>query len=180
MNYLRYYDLEAYLFEHVTRAFQRRGHLTGFEFFSIVRWKANGATAQVARRLRQSGHKDLEAAVQLLTTEIAQADSSKDKLEILVVKWGFKLPLASAILSVCYPETFAIYDRRVCNQLGGFHNLAHKTNFENIWEGYTEFMQAVGQAGPSTLTLRDKDRWLSARSTYHDLMTQVARSFQRG
>jgi hypothetical protein len=179
MNYLRYYDLEAYLFDHVTRVFARRGHLTGFEFFSIVKWKANGATAQVARRLRASGHKDLEAAVQLLTTEIAHAESGRDKLEILVVKWGFKLPLASAILTVCYPETFALYDRRVCNQLGDFHNLAHKTRFANIWQGYTQFMEAVRQAGPSRLTLRDKDRWLSARSVYHDLMTNVAHSFQR-
>jgi hypothetical protein len=39
MNYLRYYDLEAYFFDHVTRVFERRGHLTGFEFFSIVRCK---------------------------------------------------------------------------------------------------------------------------------------------
>jgi hypothetical protein len=40
-------------------------------------------------------------------------------------------------------------------------------------------MEAVRQAGPSRLTLRDKDRWLSARSVYHDLMTNVAHSFQR-
>jgi hypothetical protein len=178
VNYLRYYDLEAYLFDHVTQVFQRRGYLTGFEFFSIVRWRTNGATAQVAHRLTASGHTDLEAAVQLLTTEIANAESNEEKLEILLKKWGFRLPLASAILSVCYPEEFALYDRRVCDELGGFHDLANKRKFSSILQGYNEFIQAVKEAGPSRLTLRDKDRWLSARLAYHDLMTNVARGFE--
>jgi hypothetical protein len=178
MNYLRYYDLEAYLFDHVTHVFQQRGHLTGFEFFSIVRWRTNGATTQVARRLTASGHTDLEAAVQLLTTEIADAESNKEKLEILLVKWGFRLPLASAILTVCYPEVFALYDTRVCDELGAFHELANKRKFANIWEGYSDYIRAVQQAGPSRLTLRDKDRWLTARLAYHDLMTKVAQGFE--
>jgi hypothetical protein len=66
----------------------------------------------------------------------------------------------------------------VCDELGAFHELANKRKFANIWEGYSDYIRAVQQAGPSRLTLRDKDRWLTARLAYHDLMTKVAQGFE--
>jgi hypothetical protein len=63
MNYLKYYDLEGYLFNDVNAAFHARGYLTPEEFFGIVVWKANRAITRIKKRLlrngwpRQRGHK---------------------------------------------------------------------------------------------------------------------------
>ena len=51
MDYVRYYDLESYLFEDVRQQFQSEGSLSAFDFFSIVIWKANRAKSKIAKRL---------------------------------------------------------------------------------------------------------------------------------
>jgi len=48
---LRYYDLEAYLFEDVHKRFKTEGSIGAFDFFSIVIWKANRAKSRIAKRL---------------------------------------------------------------------------------------------------------------------------------
>lgn len=51
--------------------------------------------------------------------------------------------MASAILTVLYPNDFTVYDIRVCDELKDFHGLKHTTNFENIWSGYQAYKQNV-------------------------------------
>ncbi len=51
MDYLKYYDLERYLFEDVSKRFRKQGSMSAFDFFSIVVWKANRAKSQIARKL---------------------------------------------------------------------------------------------------------------------------------
>lgn len=51
--------------------------------------------------------------------------------------------MASAILTILYPEDFTIYDVRVCDVLGDFHNINNKASFENQWFSYTQFLAAV-------------------------------------
>ena len=51
LDYLRYYDLETYLFEDVRRRFHAERSLSAFDFFSIVIWKANRAKSKIAHRL---------------------------------------------------------------------------------------------------------------------------------
>lgn len=64
LDYLRYYDLEAYLFEDVRKRFQKEGVLSAFDFFSIVIWKANRAKSKVAHRLlKMAETDDLDGAV---------------------------------------------------------------------------------------------------------------------
>ena len=72
--------------------------------------------------------------------------------------------MATAILTVLYPDHFTVYDTRVCNQLGRFSNLGSRS-IATIWEGYEEFRQAVQEeavrrGAPESLGLRDMDRWL--------------------
>ena len=49
LDYLRYYDLERYLFEDVHRRFHEEGSIGAFDFFSIVIWKANRAARWLGR-----------------------------------------------------------------------------------------------------------------------------------
>lgn len=173
MKYHRYYDVEEYLFDTVTWRFAEQGCLNAFDFFSIVRWKANRAISKVAARLLSKGHTDLHVAVNDLTSSIHRATGQREKLRVLIEDWGFRLPMASGILSVLYPEEFTVYDVRVCRVLGKYGSLTNRTKFESIWNGYEQYLDAVKEAAPSQLSLRDKDRWLWGRSAYEDLLAFI-------
>ena len=80
-------------------------------------------------------------------------------------KWGFLLPTASAILTVLYPDTFTVYDTRVCQVLGDFGRLINMTWSVELWREYQRFVAAVREgavraAAPLGCSLRYCDRWL--------------------
>ena len=100
-------------------------------------------------------------------------------MKILIMEWGFLLPMASAILTVLYPMSFTIYDFRVCEELKDFDKLPNKTNFDSLWNGYEKFIEAVHKVGPSEYSLRDKDRWLWGKSFSQQLEKDIAEKFQK-
>ena len=173
-----FYELEPYLFDTVSRRFAEEGMLNAENFFCIVIWKANRSKSKIARRLMLSGrYAHLEAAVRALTSEIAKASSSKDRLRILIKGWGFRLPMASAIATVLYPSDFTVYDVRVCDMLGDFHGLTRIINYDRLWDGYARYLAAVQHAAPGDLSLRDKDRWLWGKSFPDELLQDIADGF---
>jgi hypothetical protein len=115
--------------------------------------------------------------VEALTTGLAKQENPEKRLYYLWL-WGFRLPMASAILTVLYPEDFTVYDVRVCDVLDAFHNLANLTNFKSVWHGYLEFKRKVEEIAPQGFSLRDKDRWLWGQSFYRQLKKDVANGFQ--
>jgi hypothetical protein len=183
MDYLKYYDLERYLFEDVSKRFQKEGSLSAFDFFSIVIWKANRAKSHIARKLlsKQSrGKRDLESVCRELTTALHKAPNPKERLRLLMKEWKFALPMASAILSVCWPEEFTVYDYRVCDALelkgrGKYHYLKGLVFSENVWDGYQEFKLNVAQATPKTLSVRERDRYLWGESAASQLVEDLKR-----
>jgi len=177
VDYQLYAQVENYLFGTVSAFFGERGYLTAFQFFTIIRWKANRAISRVARRILSKSPSDLEDGVATLTRAIARAPDPRTKMQILIEDWGFRLPIASAILTVCYPEIFTVYDVRTCETLGRFSEVAYKSNFDRIWNGYSAFMEAVKRETPESLTLRDKDRWLWGKSAYNQLKAQLEKGF---
>jgi hypothetical protein len=185
MDYLKYYDLERYLFEDVSKRFQKKHALGAFDFFSIVIWKANRAKSQIARKLlsRQSrGKRDLESVCRELTASLHKAPNRKERLRLLMEEWKFALPMASAILSVCWPEEFTVYDYRVCEALelkgrGKFHYLKGLVFSERVWDGYLEFKLKVALATPKTLSLRERDRYLWGESAASQLVEDLKRGF---
>ena len=180
VDFHRYYDLESYLFETVRRTFQEKGSLSAFDFFCIVIWKANRAKSKIANRLKKRGHENLDEAVRELTIGIPQQPAPKDKLRYLWEEWGFRLPMASAILAVLYPAEFTVYDARTCAELDGFHNLSDAADFDALWNGYQDFKQAVENQTPEGLTLRDKDRYLWGKSFYKQLVADIEQGFRSG
>lgn len=178
MDYRRYYDLESYLFDVVRKKFNQQGYLDAFDFFCIVIWKANRAKSKMASRILKSAKTDdLEHAVHLLTSGLREKLSSKEKLLYLLDAWGFRLPMASAILTVLDPSEFTIYDWRVCKELG--LDITSLSNSDEIWEGYQEFRRRVEQSTPAemVLSLRDKDRYLWGRSFHDQLAADIKRNF---
>src|ERR1017187_10153267 len=180
-EYLKYYHLEKYLFGEVSNRFRTEGFLTAFDFFCIVIWKANRAKSKVAQRLLKQGYNDLDTAVRTLTSEIYRENEPRRQLEIIMDKdkWKFRLPMATAVLTVLYPEEFTIYDVRVCKILNAFKDLQHKTRFEDIWSGYEEFIRRVKSAASEQSTLRDKDRELWGKSFAVQLMKEIENKFPR-
>ncbi len=178
-DFAQYENLECYLFDVVSPRFQRERKLTTFDFFCIVIWKANRAKSKIARKLlnHPPGHADLDAAVAALVTEIVSAANDRERLAVLIEGWGFRLPMASAILTVLYPENFSVYDVRVCDTLGNFHTVADSGNFDKLWLGYQRFLSAVKASAPQHLSLRDKDRWLWGKSFATQLQADIESAF---
>jgi hypothetical protein len=177
MDYGQFYELERYLFGIVRPRFLAHGRLSAFDFFCIVVWKANRARSRVARRLLAKGHRDLEAAVRELTTTIV-AQPTRARLRYLCEDWGLNLPMASAILTVLYPDEFTVYDSRVCDLLGGFHRLYYTASFDRLWGGYQAYKQRVIEATTECLSLRDRYLW--GKSFHDQLQSDIARGFGVG
>jgi hypothetical protein len=181
-NFLQYYDLESYLFKVVSIRYARDKTITAFDFFCIVIWKANRAKSKVAKRLvaHCNGRANLESAVCSLLAAISEAKDQRARLSVLIEGWGFRLPMASAILAVLYPEEFTIYDIRVCDVLGDFKDAQYKTNFATLWERYAAYVIAVKDKVPTCSSLRDKDRFLWGQSFATQLQADIQSSFVRG
>ncbi len=180
MDYIDYYYLERYIFTTVNAHFKAQGWLSAFDFFCIVIWKANRAKSKIARRLLTKGYPNLEDAVRSLTQEIAQQESAKAMLRCLIRDWGFLMPMASAVLTVLYPEEFSIYDYRALQSLGSCPPVKIHRDFEKTWREYQYYLQVVKDAVPQHQSLRDKDRYLWGKSFHDQLRWDVNHEFNRG
>lgn len=180
-EYLQFYDLEGYLFKIVSTRYVQNKTLTAFDFFCIVIWKANRAKSKVAERLlaHGNGQANLEAAVGDLLSAISEAIDQKTRLSVLIETWGFRLPMASAILTVLYPDDFTVYDIRVCDVFDDFKDAQYKTNFATLWDRYSAYVTAVRSAVPECSSLRDKDRFLWGKSFATQLQNDIQLSFGR-
>ena len=149
------------------------GSLGAVDLLSIVIWKANRAKSKVAKRLLRRAD-DLESACRALTGSVFAAASPVERLAVLLGEWGFKLPMASAILTVLWPAEFTIYNVRVCAELKEFQKLGSRPA-GSVWSEYCRYMQAVDAAVPLRLSLRDKDRYLWGRSAVAQLRVDIER-----
>lgn len=100
-------------------------------------------------------------------------------MRILTADWKFRLPMASAILTVLYPEAFTVYDVRVCDELGKHYGIQDRSKFDGLWADYCVYLQDVRDREPSVLKLRDKDRVLWARSFEKQLREDISTLFSK-
>jgi hypothetical protein len=182
MDYLKLYDLERYLFDDVRTSFQKNNKLSAFDFFCIIIWKANRAKSKMALKLvshKGNCRNDLNTIVGTLTSAIANAQEDKARMRILIEDWAFRLPMASAILTVLYPDSFTVYDIRVCNELQNHHGVQNKTRFDDLWDGYQAYLNDVRLREPTVALLRDKDRTLWAKSFEKQFSEDIATLFRK-
>lgn len=176
-DYLKFYDLEKYILTDVKDNFSKDGFLNSFDFFCIIIWKANRAKSKIANRLL-TFNPDLNEGVKNLTNKIHKATEDKEKLKILIKDFGFRLPMASAILSLLYPDQFTIYDIRVCDTFPNYKGLDDLI-FEKLWVGYRNYIEDVKNYGTQNLSLRDKDRLLWGKSFYEQLNSDLKTKFKK-
>lgn len=160
-EYLKYYFLEDYLFGEVNKNFKKRGYLTPEEFFAIVIWKSNRAKTTVKRGIKKSGK-----SIKAVMSAVAKAKTPEQKLDILTALPGIGIPMASAILTVCYPNDFTIADYRACASLKEF-SIKIDGNPTARVDSYFEYLNACKRlAKKHNLSLRDFDRVLWGRDFY--------------
>jgi hypothetical protein len=119
-EYLRYYHLEEYLFSEVNANFQKDRTLTPEEFLAIIIWKSNRSKTNVV-----DGFQVAEKTVRELMALVAGA-ADLEKINLLIDIGGIGIPIASAILTVCYKEKFTLVDYRSCAALAKIVGLEPK------------------------------------------------------
>jgi hypothetical protein len=180
MNQIQFYSLEEYLFRIVHQRFHEEGSLSAFDFFCIVIWKANRSKSRIAKALLardKAQRDDLESIVRDITRELQTARTDRERFE-RVLGWGMRLPMASAILTVFWPEDFTVYDFRVCDALEKHHQLQNRTTADSLWTGYQEFIGDVRKAIPGPGSLRDKDKALWGKSFKEQLERDIYNCFR--
>lgn len=179
LDYKKYYNLEAYLFEEVGPRFRATKQLELLDFYFILTWKANRAKGYALRRLAARAE-TVAAAVQEICAALSDASDSRARLQVLMQTWDFRLATATAVLAVLYPEEFTVYDVRVCEALDWeterWTDLADSTFSIALWNEYLAFKAAVESTAPAHLSLRDKDRYLWGKSFYRDASKALKRT----
>jgi hypothetical protein len=166
-DFLKIYNLEKYLFEDVGAGFRSTGQIDHADFFMIIIWKSNRAKTKVRDKLKRKANGDFSAAVATISKALFSARKTpKEQLAILMRDWELRLPMASAILTVLYPDEFTIYDKRVCGVL----NFPYKDMpfSDDCWSTYERYKREVCNNAPLNLSLRNRDRYLWGKSFFED------------
>lgn len=162
-KYLKYYWLEDYLFSGVNKNFQKRGYLTPEEFFAIVIWKSNRAKTNVRKGIIKSTR-----TIREITSKVFQAKTLEQKFNVFLPPKipNIGIPIASAILTVCYPDDFTIADYRACASLKDFGEEVSSNPTINA-SAYFEYLNKCKKlAHKYGVSLRDFDRILWAKDFY--------------
>ncbi len=168
-DFVRIANLERYLFENVGKTFRDKGKLRPLDLFLILHWKSRRAKNKNRDKLKKKSG-SFEKATKQIATSLQKASSPEGQLRVLMERWGLRLPTASAILTVLYPEHFTIYDIRVRDQLGldRIRESYSEADWGTMWDSYLQFKKKVIDKTPPNLCLRDKDRYLWGKSLYED------------
>jgi thermostable 8-oxoguanine DNA glycosylase len=109
------------------------------EFEEILIWKLRTQYAR-QRKYREKNTNEIIQKITRTAFEIKHADwqyETELKLNILIALRGVGVPVASAILTLCYPEKYAVIDFRIVRQLFG----KPKTNFPI--RKYLEYLNTI-------------------------------------
>ena len=166
-QYLEYYWLENYLFGKVSANFQQKGILTAEEFLAIITWKSNRSKTKF-----NAPSKKKLVTRQVLSSEISlELNSLKGKLNcdeseehVRVIKGliefrGIGIPVASAILAVCYKASLVEFFNKGKDYFG-----ADPASSTKAYLKYCECCRE--EANKLRVLLRDFDRMLRGRDFY--------------
>jgi len=176
-RYIKYYFLEEkYLFDEVNKSFHKRkgSYLTPQEFFSIIFWKRKPSGKKIALRWNKE-------SIETIIKKLNKAKTKKEKIKILTDINGIGIAIASAILTVCYPNDFTVIDYRVLNSLKELGVEVKGNPRENI-KDYLRYVDICkAEAKKYGLTLRDFDRALWAMDWYkgRDGLLEAAKLYKK-
>lgn len=100
--------LEDVLFRNVHRFVRRKGYMTPRDFFMAVRWRA-GITMNNIKASNVGLRRKIRASTALVLDD-EKTGTLKEKIAALTDMSGIGVPVASAVLAVCFPERYAVLD----------------------------------------------------------------------
>jgi hypothetical protein len=152
-----YYDLDDYLFNRVTKRFTQRRTLSDFDFYVIITWKANRMTTTVKKGLQADGIRPSQ-----LMSEVFDIDDDRDKMRRLDRIPGIGMPIASAILTVCYPDRFTVLDYRAWDTLRDYGRVVQKkmpTGLSGYFDDYLPVCMRLAEESGMPLRMLDRALW---------------------
>lgn len=140
-KYLRLYDIEYTLFNIIGPAVKKRGYLTFHDFYKICMWKT--------RRAKNRYLKNQNCVEQITKLAFLEKDENK-KMKILCQFDGVSVPVASAILTIVYPEEYGIIDIRCLEMLNviGFEISKHPNI--KTWLKFIKIMRELAKENEIT------------------------------
>lgn len=166
MDFRRYANVEANLFPEMRHRLEVDRTIDPLDLWAVLAWKANRKKERHLERFKALGLTFTEATKKI-SIGLSGAKDDRSRLAMLMDEMGFRLPTATAILSVFYPDRFTIYDQRVCGVLADFKRLSYlKHDHHQLWPEYEKYMSAVKAAAPSCASLREADHYLWGKSWY--------------
>ena len=154
---LQYYD-ERYLFDVIGPRVRERGYMTFDEFYKICMWKS----ARQKNRYKKNIDRIEELTRKIFAMNIESADEEKRKIQMLCDELeGVGIPTASALLTIVFPDRYAVIDIRCLEVLRNhLHIDIKKTILVNSWIKYLSIMRGLAQE--NNVTPRDVDMALFA------------------
>lgn len=143
-KYIELYDTEKHLFDVVGPSVNKRGYLIFEEFYKICMWKS---ARQKQKYIRAKNRKQVEA----ITKDAFAEQNEKEKIRKLCELEGVGIPTASALLSVIFPEKYAVIDVRCLEVLKNtFGQNINKFISGNTWLIYTDLMRRWAKENNTT------------------------------
>ena len=132
---IKEYNSEEILFTEVGPRAKKNGFLSFDDFYQICMWKS------VRQKNNYLKNKDKVEEISRKIFSTNDDNDEKEKIELLCSLDGVGIPTASAILTILYPESYAVIDIRcieALNDLG--YNLKSTTSVKS-WLKYLEIMR---------------------------------------
>jgi thermostable 8-oxoguanine DNA glycosylase len=128
---------------------RKRGYLTKEEFIKICKWKSP--------RPIKHFMKNSEEIIKETTRKAFSTSYEKRKIEILDELKGVNIRMASAILTIIYPEMYGVLDFRAWNTLENVGEVKKRKISYNVKDWYRYLMIIRGLAKKFNVTPRRID-----------------------
>lgn len=147
-KYIELYDTEKYLFEVISPKVKKNGYLSFNDFYQICMWKS--------ARPKKRYLNNKESVEGITKRALLETDEGR-KIKILCELDGVGIATASAILTIIYPEKYAVIDVRDLEELNKIiKNKIGKTISINTWINYLAEMRKLAKENNATPREIDK------------------------
>lgn len=150
-KYIQLYSLEDHLFNIVGPQIKKRGYMTFDDFYKIAMWKS---ARQKPKYLQN------KSSVESISKEAFSLSDESERMENLCSLKGVGIPTASAILTIVYPDNYAVIDVRCIEMLQELGYSIKKTITLNNWLKYLDIVRKI--AKENSITAREVDKALFA------------------
>lgn len=133
-KYLDLYNIEDYLFRIIGPRIRMRGFIEFDEFYQICMWKS--------ARQKQNYIKNKNIINDISRKAFVEKDESSKIKQLLELK-GVGIPMASAILTIVFPDKYAVIDVRCIQMLNKIGIKIRETITLNRWIEYLEIMREL-------------------------------------